>query len=123
MNIKELRLKSGLSQQELSDKTGIPKSRIGQWEIDKAKPKKDDYDTLNKFFIKIGVIGKDDMVTYDLGSAIRKIEKTTEVILSAVSEILARQTNQTATVVRGQLESLVNERLNSKEQGQEGDEG
>lgn len=50
MDIKELRIKKGLSQQELSDKTGIPRGRIAKWEEGKAKPKTDDYKTLEKFF-------------------------------------------------------------------------
>lgn len=55
MNIKELRKKLGLSQQALADATGIPKARIGQWEIGKGSPKVEDYETLNNFFIKKGL--------------------------------------------------------------------
>lgn len=50
MNIKELRLKLGLSQQELSDNTGIPRPRIAKWEEGKGNPKTADYKVLDKFF-------------------------------------------------------------------------
>ncbi len=56
MNIKELRTKINLSQQDLSDKTGIPKGRIAQWEVGKAKPKVEDQETLINFFIENGVM-------------------------------------------------------------------
>jgi transcriptional regulator with XRE-family HTH domain len=50
MNIKEERLKTGLSQQQLADKTGIPKDRIGKWEQGKGKPKAEDSKILIDFF-------------------------------------------------------------------------
>lgn len=50
MNIKEKRLKAKLSQQQLADKTGIPKDRIGKWEQGKGKPKAEDSSILEKFF-------------------------------------------------------------------------
>lgn len=40
----------GLSQQQLADKTGIPKDRIAKWETGKANPKGGDTITLMKFF-------------------------------------------------------------------------
>lgn len=60
MNIKELRGKLDLSQQELSDKTGIPKHRIEKWEINKGNPKADDYIILQTFFRKSGVLESND---------------------------------------------------------------
>lgn len=53
MNVKELREKHGLSQQELSDKTGIPKGRINGWEQKGTKPKAEDSRILTAFFQKI----------------------------------------------------------------------
>lgn len=50
MNVKELREKNKLSQQELSDKTGIPKDRIAKWEQGKGAPKAADSKILDKFF-------------------------------------------------------------------------
>lgn len=50
MNVKEQRIKTGLSQQELANKTGIPKDRIGKWEQGKGSPKGEDTKTLEKFF-------------------------------------------------------------------------
>lgn len=50
MKVKELREQHGLSQQELADKTGIPKDRIAKWEQGKGKPKADDTEILTAFF-------------------------------------------------------------------------
>lgn len=50
MNIKELREKKKLSQQELADAVGIPRDRIGKWEQGKGNPKTDDYKKLEAFF-------------------------------------------------------------------------
>lgn len=61
LNIKELRLSRGLSQQKLSDETGIPKGRINGWEQQGTQPKKDDYDKLIRFF------GVDDSNAIDRG--------------------------------------------------------
>jgi transcriptional regulator with XRE-family HTH domain len=50
MNIKELREKKNLTQEELSAKTGIPRTRIAKWEQGKGAPKAKDYELLVKFF-------------------------------------------------------------------------
>lgn len=50
LNIKELRIKAGLSQQKLSDLTGIPAGRINNWEQGKGKPKAEYTNTLIEFF-------------------------------------------------------------------------
>jgi transcriptional regulator with XRE-family HTH domain len=52
MNIKDKRIKAGLSQQQLADKTGIPKDRIGKWEQGKGNPKAEDSHVLRDFFEK-----------------------------------------------------------------------
>jgi hypothetical protein len=49
---------------------------------------------------------------FDMAAAIKKTEATVEVMLSAVAEILASSTGQSSTVVREQLQGLVNKRLN-----------
>ena len=49
-NVKEMRLKHRLSQQDLADMTGIPKGRINGWEQGKGKPKAEDAQVLEKFF-------------------------------------------------------------------------
>lgn len=54
MNIKELRLKHRLSQQDLANKTGIPRPRIAKWEEGKGRPKQADYEVLAKFFAEAG---------------------------------------------------------------------
>lgn len=50
LNVRELRNKHRLSQQELADLTGIDKGRINNWEQGKGKPKVGDYNTLTSFF-------------------------------------------------------------------------
>jgi transcriptional regulator with XRE-family HTH domain len=50
LNIKELRTQFGLSQQELSEQTGIPRDRIAGWERFGSQPKVKDHDILIKFF-------------------------------------------------------------------------
>lgn len=54
---------------------------------------------------------KEEMIEYDAGAAIRKIEATTAVILAAAAEILAKVSSQSATVLRDQLEDAVKKRL------------
>lgn len=50
MNIRELRNSLNISQQELANKTGIPKDRIAKWEQGKGKPKVEDDKILEEFF-------------------------------------------------------------------------
>lgn len=50
MNIKQLRERFGITQQEVSNKTGIPRGRINQWEQRNTIPKKEDYDKLEAYF-------------------------------------------------------------------------
>lgn len=52
MNVKELRRKSGLTQDELSVKTGIPRDRIAKWEQGKGSPKSADEKKLELVFGK-----------------------------------------------------------------------
>lgn len=50
IDTKKLRKKLRLSQQDLSDKTGIPKGRINAWEQRGSQPKTEDYIIIQKFF-------------------------------------------------------------------------
>jgi len=50
---------------------------------------------------------------YDIGAAVKKIEAMNEIMLSAIAELLAKANNQSSTVVKEQLQDLVNKRLNS----------
>jgi phage repressor protein C with HTH and peptisase S24 domain/DNA-binding XRE family transcriptional regulator len=50
MNIKELRERVNLTQEELSLETHIPRERIAKWESGNIQPKTLDYNTLNIFF-------------------------------------------------------------------------
>lgn len=51
---------------------------------------------------------------YNIGDAIRKIQASNEVILSAVGELLAKGSGMTVTAVQEQLETLVKKRLDSQ---------
>lgn len=50
LNIRELREKINMTQQQLSDSTGIPLGRINNWEQQKGKPKHEDMIKLQSFF-------------------------------------------------------------------------
>lgn len=55
LDIKQLRAKHGLSQQDLADRTGIPKGRINNWEQGRGQPKREDYQLLVDFFASLEV--------------------------------------------------------------------
>ena len=56
---------------------------------------------------------KGELVEYNIGIAIKKIEAMQEVTLSVVAELLAKANSQPSTVVLSQLQELVNQRLKS----------
>jgi transcriptional regulator with XRE-family HTH domain len=60
--VKERRLKAGLTQQELSEKTGIPRGRINAWEQRGTVPRADDYALLMKVFKETKVSKKDKIL-------------------------------------------------------------
>lgn len=69
-----------------------------------------------KFIAKLEyLLSNPNTIDYDIGIAIRKIEASNEVILSAVGEVLAKINNQSSTVVREQLEQLVKKKINEQE--------
>lgn len=102
LKVKDLRQKHGLSQQELSDKTGIPKGRINNWEQGNGKPKADDYTILKNFFDSIEInlsqseSGKDEK----LGA-----KKTNELMKDANKEAALRAAYK--TVVDGDTEYVL----------------
>lgn len=51
MNVKEFREKANLTQQELSNLTGIPRDRIASWENGRGNPKAEDSKILTNFFV------------------------------------------------------------------------
>jgi len=64
LNVKELRLKFGLSQRQFSDETGIPIGRINNWEQGKGKPKFEDRKLLEVFRLRWEkVLDKEDNST------------------------------------------------------------
>ena len=48
--LKELRQEHGLSQMDLSQKTGLSQSAIAKWELNKTEPTASALITLSKFF-------------------------------------------------------------------------
>ncbi len=50
INLKALREQKELSQQELADAIGVPKSRLAKWEERGKIPKKEDYDLVHNYF-------------------------------------------------------------------------
>lgn len=54
-DIKNLRSKLGLTQNELSSATGIERAKIASWEINRASPKADDFIILVNFCTKNGI--------------------------------------------------------------------
>lgn len=81
MNVKELREKLGYSQQELADKTGIPKDRIAKWEQGKGQPKVKDSNTLSKLFEELfprETPASDKSQPYGLPEGVELIETNAE---------------------------------------------
>lgn len=72
MNVRELREKYGLSQQELSDATGIPKGRINGWEQRGSSPKVEDFQKLQEFFENIESKNNEDPSINSINSNILK---------------------------------------------------
>jgi DNA-binding XRE family transcriptional regulator len=54
MNIRELRGKFNLTQNQLAEGTGIPRTRIAKWEQGKGSPKMTDSKVLQEFFADMG---------------------------------------------------------------------
>lgn len=90
LDIKQLRAKYGLSQQELADKTGIPKGRINNWEQGKGKPKVSDYRILDEFFKSLEV--KVSPLTAERGGGVGHIIPFFDAI--AVGGMVALQADQ-----------------------------
>lgn len=115
-------LKTG--QTKFEDKVGLSRGQIAKMKsgisteslnkISKAFPQLD----TNWLQTGDGEMLKEETIDFDAGAAIREIKETTAVILAAVAEILAKETNQSSTVVRDQLQGLVNKRLGKPEPSQ-----
>lgn len=82
MDVKALRTEFGLSQQDLADLTGIPRSRIAKWEEGKGSPKIDDWKNLENFF------------------ANKRREKEHNVIAEAQTDYLSQRRNHKLTQVK-----------------------
>lgn len=108
---------SQLSQSKFEKKAGLSNgfvNNIGQGIHSASLNKiKTAFPELNTTWL---VTGEGEMLIsyeeFDVAAAVKKTAATTEVILSAVSELLAKANGQSATVVKEQLEGLVNKRLN-----------
>jgi transcriptional regulator with XRE-family HTH domain len=91
MNIKELRTKHGLSQQDLAVKTGIPRPRIAKWEEGKGSPKREDSQTLDKFFATLENIVSEEhtQVVEESGNVYENITSKTLFNISESNKSLA----------------------------------
>jgi transcriptional regulator with XRE-family HTH domain len=60
LNIKQIRLSRGLSQQQFAEKLGVPKDRLAKWEQRNIVPKAEDFEKL-QIFIRENVPLEDQM--------------------------------------------------------------
>lgn len=98
----------GLTQEDAAKKLGITRQTLNNY-FNRAEL---DDEFIQNVKEKLGVsINEGGFVEFDLGSSVKRTEAISEVILSAIAELLAKANNQSSTVVREQLESLVNSRL------------
>lgn len=109
MNIKDLRLKHHLSQQDLSKKTGIPRPRIAKWEEGKGKPKAEDQAILDKFFSGLGEEVPQQTAEVDAQFKKQALEKSVENLTEASKDNTAIIKNLTEKQLRdtGIIERLV----------------
>lgn len=104
---------TGKNQEQISVDMGYNKGYISQM-ISRGKISDKFVSLLKaKYLQNAKKVEKEDMIEYDMGAAIKKMEAIQEVTLSAVAELLAKANNQSSTVVLSQLQELVNKRLNS----------
>jgi transcriptional regulator with XRE-family HTH domain len=106
LNIKELRIKFGLSQKSLSDKTGIPLGRINNWEQGKGSPKHGDYTILSNFFnsldksISSGLKVEEDTPQYlSKDALIKDLYQEIESLKKLNTIILEREENKNKIIV------------------------
>lgn len=100
MNIKELRKKYGMSQQDLSDKTGIPKGRINGWEQFGSRPKVPDEAILRTFFDALE--GKNKK-TVDLESALKEEIRLLKQTLADKEEIISLLRDKVALMAKQKI--------------------
>lgn len=107
MDIKSLRKKLSLSQDELAAEINIPRDRIAKWEQGKGNPKQPDYDVLKEYFKKHKVWEnvpletklqlKEDDVGYDQPDLekelLKKRVKDLEKIISLLEKEIAQEKN------------------------------
>lgn len=106
--------KAGWGRKEIEEEFGYTPNYIAQALSRGGNPKL--LQNLQKLLKRVKAEG--GFEEYDLGIAIKKIAATTDVMLSAVAELLASATGQTSKVWRGKLEKMVNDKLNSSESEQ-----
>lgn len=124
-SIKKLREAAGMTQEELAEKTGIPRGRINAWEQRGSIPKADDYEKVLKatsIDTNVSVVIKkrrpliNDPVDYLTHQAIKQ-EAQGRVILMALAEILAETRGVSVTVVSSELSKAVKDEIEAGSSG------
>lgn len=107
--INSIMYRTGMTQEQLSVDAGYNKGYISQL-VSRGtfSPK---FVTLLRNKYLLNSKEKQEFVAVNVGDELRIIRETNAVILSTVAEILARVSDQSVTVIRDQLQGLVNERL------------
>lgn len=115
--LEEYRKLKHLSQAQFQEKADLSngfinnmKGGISTSSLKKIKTAFPDLDT-NWLQTGEGEMITDELQVMDLGAEIAKISAKTDVILSAVAEILATVKGQTVTKTRADLETMVNNKL------------
>lgn len=112
--IKKIREK-GISDAEIASYMGVSTKTIANWYSEVFEPRTEKARKLAELLENPNKLLKkgSDYEEYDAGAGIKKTEAMCEVILSVVAEMFAKMNNQSATVVKEQLQDLVNKRLAS----------
>lgn len=90
LNLRKLREAKGLSQQELADQLGIPKSRLAKWEERGVIPKKQDHDLVKRYF--------DYEVSHDITPGTRTIPYYPDINASAGMDFLTENGSKNLTI-------------------------
>ncbi len=115
MDIKKERSALGLTQQQLSEKTGIPRDRIAKWEQNIGKPKAKDENILLEFFGK-KIPKSDEVKVIENGLEkifhdVMQIKAMLRVALRVDAEILSKQRGESVTKVLGELTKAVSDEI------------
>ena len=116
--VKDLRKSKGISQEVLAAAIGVDRPAISNWEREAVSPNADNVQRLAEYFnvsTDHFYSGDTSAEDYNIAESIREIRAISEVTLSVMAELLAKQTGQSSTVVKDQLKGLVKKRRNTSE--------